>query len=249
MIGATFTQLGCTGSSFTNGIEWPNVNPDDHKTRGPAQFGNWDAKRDLNPRYDAAEPDVVLLTMGADDMHFVDVVIDCVVSYHQRCIPSNPGPVVQKEFLDSLGRFPANLRMLLQWIHRRGDVLSPTHAPKVVVTDYYDPFPPVGERCPDTLDLSVEQLSYLDGLLKRMDSTIRDVVQSFGSKDVALVELHGAFRGHSWCSSDPWAYGLSIESHGHYGNPAPFHPTPVGQLRIARLVKPVVEGMLPGTGT
>ena len=251
-LSGSLLQLGCTGASFFNGIALPNFDPDTHQQRGPAEFGNWANQRDLNAGYDKAKPDVVLVTMGADDIHFASIVADCVASHitalHVTCVPGNPGKVVEDDFFKNIGAIATHLRQLVQWIQARGDKLNPTHPPKIVFTDYYDPFPPAGERCPDTWNLSLEQLKYLGGLMTQLDSTIRDAIQPLTGKNVAFVELDHAFVGHTWCSPDPWAYGLSIDNYLSHDNPAPFHPTPVGQLKIAKLVEPAVDSLLPGTG-
>ena len=74
-IGATLTKFACTGSTFDNGIAF------DRRYAGvlyrPAQFGNWLGQTNLNPAYDAAKPDVVIITLGADDVSFADIFTFC----------------------------------------------------------------------------------------------------------------------------------------------------------------------------
>ena len=62
--------LACTGATFGNGISVSEIS--DGMTLRPAEFGNWDTKQDLNPVYDAAKPDLVLITLG-HDVQFVNV--------------------------------------------------------------------------------------------------------------------------------------------------------------------------------
>ncbi len=55
---------------------------------------------------------------------------------------------------------------------------------------------------------------------------------------------------HRWCSSQPWAYGLSVFSVTDprtLSSQAPFHPSPDGQRRYAALVTPVARTVL-GSG-
>lgn len=77
MIGATLTKFACTGSTYDNGIAF------DRRYGGalyrPAQFGNWLAMTNLNAAYDAAMPDVVIVTLGADDVSFADIFTYCMV--------------------------------------------------------------------------------------------------------------------------------------------------------------------------
>jgi hypothetical protein len=79
MIGATLTKFACSGSTYENGLTF------DRRYGGalyrPAQFGNWLGMTNLNPAYDAAKPDVVIITLGADDVSFADIFIFCATGY------------------------------------------------------------------------------------------------------------------------------------------------------------------------
>ena len=79
MIRATLTKFACTGSTYDNGITF------DRRYGGalyrPAQFGNWLGMTNLNTAYDAAKPDVVIITLGADDVSFADIFIFCAIGY------------------------------------------------------------------------------------------------------------------------------------------------------------------------
>lgn len=64
-------------------------------------------------------------------------------------------------------------------------------------------------------------------------------VMAYG--DLVSASLGGelakfACTGHEGCSSDPWAYGLSILIL-HDDSQAPFHLTPDGQAAVARVVE------------
>jgi lysophospholipase L1-like esterase len=249
---AKFTQLACTGASFAHGIVAPDKNPNNNQVRGPAQFGDW-ASQALNAEYTAAKPDVVLITLGADDVRFAAIVKDCLQSrllrLHRRCTEANPGPVVEDYFTDTLPRLQDHLRTLTQWIQERGRAADPPKVPKIVFDTYYEPFP--ARACADTWLLTQDQVSFLAGLLPRLNAAIAAGVDQVRSKDVTVVHLSGAFAGHTWCTADPWAYGLSIlrvlQKHPENllnVNPAPFHPDPQGQREITSLVTPVVELMV-----
>ncbi len=172
-LGARFTTFACTGASYANGIIAPET---DSGTLGttelrPAQFGDYATGTDLNAAYDAAKPDVALLTLGADDLHFVPVVKDCVENALAtrvgldtlRRTAANPGPTIATDVQDALATLGPNLRALLGAIRGRGRVAG--HVPKVVVTAYHDPLPsPSTRRCPDVNLLEPAQVAYLSGL-------------------------------------------------------------------------------------
>lgn len=78
-INADLAKFACTGSTYDNGILF------DRRYNGqlfrPAQFGDWVSMTKLNPDYDAAKPDLVIITLGADDVNFVDILTYCATGY------------------------------------------------------------------------------------------------------------------------------------------------------------------------
>jgi hypothetical protein len=79
MVGATLAKFACTGSTYENGIAFDRMYGGQQYR--PAQFGNWLAQTNLNADYDAAKPDVVIVTFGADDVSFADIVTFCATGY------------------------------------------------------------------------------------------------------------------------------------------------------------------------
>jgi lysophospholipase L1-like esterase len=246
-VNATFLQLACTGASFSNGISTENLDPDTHQRQGPAQFGSWATRTNLNPTYDNAKPDVVLVTLGADDIRFPDIVAHCVKNAlfpHARleCTAKDPGATVQKDFFAVLSRFRTDLGQLVGWIRARGRAAH--KVPAIVFTNYYDPFAPHGRTCPGTWSLKPEQLTYLEARLAQLDHFVADTIRSRQSKTLGFVDLLTAFAGHTWCTSQPWAYDLSMDSVANSQSQAPFHPTPAGQEVIAGLVERELRQLL-----
>ena len=235
--GASFTQVACTGATFANGIVAPKTYQS--TTYRPAEFGNWATQTDLNPDYDAAKPDLVLVSLGADDVQFTKIVAACVLDSTQ-CLPGNPGPTVENDFFAALPQLTANLTTLAGWITARG--AADGLVPKVVFDDYMNPLPTGSNTCPDTLNLSVAQLAYLSGLLHQIDQLIISTVQGLGNPDIAAGNVAAALGGHEWCTSDPWDYGLSVltSGPGQFASQAPFHPTPTGQQSLAASIAPTV---------
>ena len=112
-VGARLHPLVCTGAAYDNGISVPEVQ--DGETWRPAEFGNWSAQTDLNPVYDQAAPDVVTITFGADDVHFVGILQYCLLAAYgisnrldaHIAASSNPDAVIDRRLgsvLDDLGR-------------------------------------------------------------------------------------------------------------------------------------------------
>jgi lysophospholipase L1-like esterase len=243
--GAAFHQFACSGATFASGISAPEV--DGGTTYRPAEFGNWDTQKDLNADYDAANPDLVIVTLGADDVDFSDIVENCVKNAYkyywdianEECIDSNPGDTVQKDFFNFLPTLKKNYGTLVGWIEARAKA-NKVPVPKIVFTTYADPFPSKGVKCPDTSYLYPEQVDYLSGLLQQANGIITSTINGLKKSNIALADISKAYQvggtDHRWCSEAPWAYGLSIfhfTSPSSFYSKAPFHPTPDGQEAIA----------------
>jgi lysophospholipase L1-like esterase len=255
--GAKFTQFACTGATFAAGISAPEY--DNGTPMRPAQFGDWANKTDLNAEYDAANPDVVLVTFGADDLQFSPIVEACIKNgywhyFHVEdleCTSSNPGDTIQKDYFDALPTLKKNYATIVQWIEQRAKINS-RPVPKIVITNYANPLPPDGKECPDTSWLYSAQTKYLSSLVTQIDGIIEKTVAGLKDKNVALADISDAYTPHGtshiWCAKDPWAYGLSIYSMAHpssFDSQAPFHPTPDGQDSIAAHVIPLVRTFFP----
>ena len=93
-------------------------------------------------------------------------------------------------------------------------------------------------------------MSYLASLDLALDSKISSAVTLLEQQNpnVGFAEMKDALDGHQWCSSDPEAYGLSIEYTSITSlegiSPAPFHPTPTGQQVLAGIVETDLKKLL-----
>jgi lysophospholipase L1-like esterase len=166
-----------------------------------------------------------------------------------QCTESNPGPTVKQDFTDLLPTLADNYKSLVSWIDARGK--KEGTVAKVVFTNYYDPLPPGGKQCPDSNWLYPEQITYLSSLVTRLNKLIDDTIGALHDSNVAVANISDTMKGHEWCTSDPWAYGLSIysvTSPSSFKSQAPFHPTPIGQKAIANAILPVVKKLLGDKG-
>jgi GDSL-like Lipase/Acylhydrolase family len=236
---ARFTNLACTGSTYVDGITGPwNFPP---APTAPAQFGDWNTKANLNPIYDQAAPDVVLVTFGADDVKFKDLLVACVaaaIADPNVCTQQDPGPTAKTNVLDQLPNLGQRYRALVAAIQARGQAAHPSKVPFIVFTGYPNPLPAPNANisftaCPDAAHLGAAQISYLSSLLQLQLQTLQGAVG--GMKGVAVADVTGVLAGHQWCSSDPWAYGASVLALNPQSG-APVHPTVQGQQAVAQVV-------------
>ena len=255
--GASFHQFACTGATFAAGITAPEY--DDGTLMRPAEFGNWANQTDLNAEYDAARPDVVLVTFGADDLKFVPIVEACIENGYEyyfdiaklQCTAKNPGSTIEQDFFSFVPTLKQNYATVVKWIEARAKA-NGVPTPKIVITNYANPLPPTGKKCPDTSWLYPAQVKYLSTLVGKLDQVIATTVAGLHNSNVGFADISRAYTpqgvSHVWCTSDPWAYGLSIYSvtdPSSFKSQAPFHPTPDGQESIAAHVIPVLRSFFP----
>jgi hypothetical protein len=105
---AALAKFACTGATYDNGLISARIY--EGKTYRPAEFGDWKTRSHLNRDYDKARPDVVVLTFGADDVSFSDIVTYCATGYtdsDKQLVDSiadsdNPKRLIRKQLVDRL---------------------------------------------------------------------------------------------------------------------------------------------------
>lgn len=228
LLNTQLLDLACTGAGTVDGI----LGSQSGKGGGP-QLGSGGT---ANSAYDAAEPDVVTLTVGADDIDFATKVEDCYTPLMHACGSSGDRATLSSQ----LSTLRSNLTDVLDEIKDRG--IADGKIPVVAVTEYYSPFPnsyPTNSSCIDIspnrrlgVTLTNGEMQYLKEGLLELNGTIDDVASQF--PNVVIVPAPVSFAQHRWCSSEPWVYGPSLDTSvaGHLKAQAPFHPTPAGQKAI-----------------
>ncbi|HEV7454444.1 MAG TPA: SGNH/GDSL hydrolase family protein [Candidatus Saccharimonadales bacterium] len=172
---------------------------------------------DLSPQIDAAfangTPDVITLTVGANDLHWNDIVHLCYVA---QCDTN------ASDWAATVGR--GYLRTELFWAFVKIDRLSNYHPPKIIVTGYFTPLSTTA-TCADTQGLTASETQWLISQAAQLNQAIYSVTQWFSFTDFVPI----SFAGHELCTADPWVQGLSA--------PQPYHPTAAGQAAIAASIR------------
>lgn len=242
-VGANLTHLACSGATAHDArFGWTT-----HGVGIPAQLPGPDAPAaaDAESPITLLDPELITLTLGANDVKFGDLV--------KRCYTGDCGGVTDDGDTSLLlARQKNNLRAFLSRI--AADAEGVSVKPIVAVALYYDPFPPkYDSTCRDLApgglfgNLSAEEMSFLRAKLKILNANIEEVVYERDANgvrkfpDALTVDLGGDLGplvGHRWCSDQPWIYGPSIGAPAFLGGlpeaaAAPFHPTEKGQAAIA----------------
>ena len=156
-----------------------------------------------------------------------------------ECTAKNPGSTIQTDYFDFLPTLKQNYATIVNWIEARAKANN-VAVPKIVFTNYADPLPPNGQKCPDTSWLYPKQTIYLSNLVTQLDQLIAQTIGGLNDPNVTVADISQAYSpqgvSHIWCTDAPWAYGLSIYhiyDPDSFDSQAPFHPTPDGQNSIA----------------
>ena len=109
----------------------------------------------------------------------------------------------------------------------------PARFRRIVFTTYPQPLPSAGQSddCLEVGDLARDELDYLSTLENTLKATLTSAAG--GLPGVSIADISGDMKGHEYCTSDPWSYGLSVLLHND-DSLAPFHPTPNGQAPSRR---------------
>jgi GDSL-like lipase/acylhydrolase family protein len=188
-------NLACDGASISNGL------------LGPQQHGG----RLLPPQLAVAERaknvQVVIVSVGADDLNWAGMVRYCVIT------PNCDDRATTAYFQQQLASFSKNYLDLLSRL-----AALPSH-PQVIINRYYNPFG-TEPGCLSHAGLTTARLQTLNSRLQTLNAVLAK-----GAAQFRFSSPQPDFTGHQLCTSQPYVQGLTA--------PAPFHPTALGQLAIA----------------
>ena len=195
------TNLACSGATLPAGI------------LGSQNVNNLMAPTQLADLFALPKPNLISLTIGANDAGWTTVIASC---YTGVCGTSADSAGVNAR----LAVMSNNLKTALAGIQ--------THygasVPHVVVTGYHQVFPVTSGSCADLTGVDAAEQAWGRQQQAALNATIQSVVSGFSFAVFAPVD----FTGHELCSSSSWVQGL--------GDKEPYHPTADGQAEYARQV-------------
>jgi lysophospholipase L1-like esterase len=155
----------------------------------------------------ARNASVIIVNIGANDLGWSAMVRYCAAA--RRC----DDKATTAYFQQQLASFSKNYLQLLSQL-----ATLPGH-PRVIINQYYDPFGPQ-QSCLGPAGLTPAKLATLTSRL-----TTLNAVLAKGATDFRFLSPRPDFTGHQLCTSQPYVQW--------FDDPAPFHPTALGQLAIA----------------
>ena len=155
----------------------------------------------------AQDASVVIVSVGADDLKWSAIVEFCAAA--PRCNDRASTAYFQQK-LAAFSKDYFQLLTELANLHGR---------PRVIINLYYDPF---GNNlgCIAGRGLTAAKVA----ILRSRIATLNRVL-SAGAAEFGYASVQPSFAGHQLCAAQPYVQGAA--------EPAPFHPTELGQLAIA----------------
>ena len=155
----------------------------------------------------ARNASVVIVNIGANDVGWAAMVTFCALA--PRC----DDKATTAYFQQQLAAFSKDYLQLLSQL-----ATLPGH-PRVIINRYYNPFGPE-QGCLGPAGLTPAKLTILTSRLATLNTVLAK-----GAADFGFSSPQPDFAGHQLCTSQPYVQWLD--------DPAPFHPTALGQLAIA----------------
>jgi hypothetical protein len=178
-----------------------------HGLLGPQDQGGLLIPPQIDSLDQVQNPTVVIVSVGADDLQWSAILQICASTSQCDSRASNA------YFQQKLAQFSTDY---LQLLIQLGSM--PGH-PRVIINRYYDPFGS-NVSCITQRGLTAAKVATIRTWLTALNEVLAKGAAEFG-----FQSPQPSFAGHTLCSPLPYVQGLT--------NPAPFHPTALGQLTIA----------------
>jgi hypothetical protein len=174
---------------------------------GPEGRGGETVPAQLDAAQRATHASAVIVSVGADDLDWSAMLRLCAVA--KTCNDKATTAYFQQQ----LHSFSKNYLQLLDQL-----TSLPSH-PQVIINRYYNPFD-LQLACLGKVGLTAAKERTLSSRLATLNAVLAKGAAEFG-----FTSVKPDFTGHQLCTTQPYVQGLA--------DPAPFHPTAMGQLAIA----------------
>lgn len=200
------TNISCSGATIGAGIS------------GQQNVNNLLATPQIDQLFTQPKPQVVSLTIGANDIDWTSIITKCYVGV---CGSDDDTSAVNAH----LNVLTTNMSDVLSKI---GDHYG-KNVPKVIVTGYHQVFPSSAANCADLTGIDANELAWGRQQQANLNTTIQAVVQKYHF--AVFVPIN--FTGHELCTTDSWVQGI--------GDKQPYHPTAAGQIEYANEIVSAVK--------
>jgi lysophospholipase L1-like esterase len=240
----TLFALGCSGATVPTGLLGPYAGVEPSRRRGdlPPQLDELDALQARRP------VDAVLVSVGANDVHFGPIARFCISVSRcetRRFDPGAPGhqaapgtPAADAVIAAALSELPARYDALAARLRAAG--IAPE---RVVIVEYFDPtHDEHGETCRAALPgITQDEAAWAsDAIVTPLNTQVRLAALRHGWHLVSGVQ--DAFLAHGICARGQARWVRRIEESLGRGSglSGPLHPNGLGHLATAALISPAL---------
>ncbi len=193
-------NLSCTGATAAAGLNGPQTR---NGVTMPSQVSQLNSLK--------RKPELVSLTIGANDVHWFDFMAACLGAPTDCDTPANTAA-----FTSFLNAATPQISNAVQAIKNR----SPEH---VAMTGYYDPFGPLAGP---VFGLTAGETTWYRDRIAQLNTALQGIATSKNVTFVSTTSLNAA-GGDVILGNPLTTYGFA-------------HPSPAGQAKIATLVRSAV---------
>lgn len=203
-LGLSLTNIACSGATIPAGLT--SVQPGDTDTQ-------------LNKLFTGPAPGVVSLTIGANDVDWLQMLQAC---YSRECGTDQDKAM----FASSLKTMNSNLRDVFDQI--RGHY--PDATPRLFVTGYYQLVTATSDASAlIRYGVSSSSIAWIVQMQTLLNDSIKDATNGYDFVHYVPID----FTGHEFYSANPWVQNLQAS--------APLHPNVAGQDAIAKQVVAAIK--------
>ncbi|MBX6381526.1 MAG: SGNH/GDSL hydrolase family protein [Microbispora sp.] len=214
----TFVDLACSGATIDTGLlgAYGGIDPRGGERRNPLPAQVAEAERLVKDR----TPEAVLLSVGANDIGFADVVAACLMPAH--CAKSKAASKAADALTELPNKFVKLAGRLKQKLARDG---------QVYLTEYFNPLRnEKGNYCPILPFWSADESRWAEAeIVTKLNTAVRAAASGNGWTYIGGIAAD--FLPHGYCASrtEKWVVTLGESLLGQLDEKGAFHPNRAGQ--------------------
>lgn len=256
----TFVSVACSGSSIFEGLLEPYAGQEltAAESRGPKLSPQIERVQKLvcpqGCSADSPQIDALLLSIGANDIKFADIVRDCAI----------PGPIARCNSPRNAQLVAARFPVLPNRYAALNAAIREQLRPQAVfITEYQDPT--WDDRAANGQVRSCDEMVFRDGGPGSIDGVIdadeivwarekvvrplNDAVANAArAHDWRLVPVQTEFVGHGYCADNRWIVRYDESFRNQLTQDGSMHPNPEGHLAYGRKLAAEVSAELAKRG-
>lgn len=177
------------------------------------------------------KPDVMLLSVGGNDIGFADIVTLCVLTSSEPCFQTKPE---RRELVSHLNRMHYTL------VQTYKKLLAASPGSSLYVMGYPEVVK-VGGNCGVNVHLDADEVRFADQLVTYINMVVARAAVTAGAQYINVAD---AFKGHRLCeqTKTPAVNGLTLGNDilGVIGKES-YHPTAFGHKLLSRTIEVETE--------